>query len=187
VSESEGRVYQARTTGGNTEAFGGLYEQYMPDIYKYIHYRVGNIHLAEDLTSTVFEKALKGFSRYISDRASFFTWLMTIARHTVIDHYRQQSRRKDMPLEAANDISSDNSSPEREAVRREELKRLRLCLERLSRLEKEIVSCKFGAEMNNRQVAGILSLSESNVGTILYRAVRKLRDCFREWQNGQRR
>lgn len=187
MSESEGGVYPTGNTGGTAEAFAGLYEQYMPDIYKYIHYRVGNIHLAEDLTSTVFEKALTGFSRYLSDKASFFTWLMAIARHTVIDHYRQQSRRKDMPLEKASDISSGNSSPEQEAVRREELRRLRLCLERLSQKEQEIVSCKFGAEMNNRQVAGILSLSESNVGTILYRAVRKLRDCFREWQNGQRR
>ena len=78
MSESEGRAYPAGNTGGTTEAFAGLYEQYMPDIYKYIHYRVGNIHLAEDLTSTVFEKSLKGFSRYLSDRASFFTWLMTI-------------------------------------------------------------------------------------------------------------
>ena len=187
MSEPEGRVFPTGNTSGTAEAFAGLYEQYMPDIYKYIHYRVGNIHLAEDLTSTVFEKALKGFSRYLSDKASFFTWLMAIARYTVIDHYRQQSRRKDMPLEAADDISSDNASPEGEAVRREELQRLRFCLERLSRQEQEIVSCKFGAEMNNRQVAGVLSLSESNVGTILYRAVRKLRDCFREWQNGQRR
>ena len=90
-----------------------------------------------------------------------------------------------MSLDNVRDIASGDSSLEQDAVKREELQRLQVCLARLSEHEQEIVSCKFGAEMNNRQVAGILSLSESNVGTILYRAVRKLRDCFREWENGK--
>jgi RNA polymerase sigma factor (sigma-70 family) len=187
VRESGANVDTAEASGSAAEVFASFYEQYMPGIYKYIHYRVANVHLAEDLTSVVFEKALAGFRRYKADRASFFTWLITIARHTVIDHYRQQSRRKDIPLEDISDISSGNSSPEQQAVKKEELQRLRFCLARLSQQEQEIISCKFGAEMNNRQVAGVLSLSESNVGTVLYRAVRKLRDCFREWQNGKGR
>lgn len=187
MKESEGSAYLAENTGSTREVFAGLYEQYMPGVYKYINYRVGNVHLAEDLTSAVFEKALAGFSRYRLERASFFTWLMSIARHMVIDHYRMMGRRKNMPLEEASDISSDTLSPEQGAVKREELQRLQLCLAGLSQQEQEIVSCKFGAEMTNRQIAGVLSLSESNIGTILYRAVRKLRDCFREWQNGQGR
>ena len=92
-----------------------------------------------------------------------------------------------MPLEEASEISSNNASPEQEALKSEELKRLRFCLAGLSQQEQEIISCKFGADMTNRHIAGMLSLSESNVGTMLYRAVRRLRDCFREWQNGQRR
>ena len=187
MREPEVKIDMAEASGSAAEVFASLYEQYMPGVYKYIRYRVANVHLAEDLTSVVFEKALTGFRHYKADRASFFTWLMTIARHTVIDHYRQQSRRKDMPLENANDIASGDSSPEQEVVKREELQRLQVCLARLSQHEQEIISCKFSAEMNNRQVAGILGLSESNVGTILYRAVRKLRDCFREWQNGKGR
>jgi RNA polymerase sigma-70 factor (ECF subfamily) len=59
---------------------------------------------------------------------------------------------------------------------------LRSCLSLLGQTEKEIVSLKFASDMNNRQIAGILGLSESNVGTIIYRAVRKLRDGFTEWQ-----
>jgi len=187
VIESEGSTSYAENARSAREVFAGLYEQYMPGVYRYINYRLGNIHLAEDLTSAVFEKALAGFNRYQSDKASFFTWLMSIARHMVIDHYRKMARRKNMPLEEASEMSSDNASPEQEALKREELQRLRFCLAGLSQREQEIISCKFGAEMTNRQIAGILSLSESNVGTALYRAVRRLRDCFREWQNGQRR
>jgi RNA polymerase sigma factor (sigma-70 family) len=170
---------------GDTRDFTALYEQHMPGIYRYVHYRVGNVHLAEDLTSIVFEKALTNFRRYRSDRATVLTWLMTIARNTIIDHYRRQGRRREMTLDNADDVLADNISPEQEAVRNEELQRLRFCLARLSSQEQEIISCKFGAEMKNRQVAAALYLSESNVGTILFRAVRKLRDCFREWENGK--
>jgi len=62
---------------------------------------------------------------------------------------------------------------------------LQVCLAGLPQQEQEIISLKFGAEMNNRQIAKVLGLSESNVGTKLYRAVRKLRDSFKGWQNGQ--
>ena len=187
MRESEGSTSRAENTGGARETFAELYEQYMPGVYRYIHYRVGNIHLAEDLTSAVFEKALTGFSRYRSDRASFSTWLMSIARHMVIDHYRAMDRRKNTPLEEVNDLLSDNPSPEQEAVKREELHILQFCLAGLSRHEQEIISLKFSAGLTNRRIAGMLSVSESNIGTILYRAVRKLRDCFRKWQNGQER
>lgn len=55
---------------------------------------------------------------------------------------------------------------------------LRECISRLSPKEQEIISLKFGADMNNRQIAKTLGLSDSNVGIILYRAVRKLREEF---------
>ena len=165
------------------EAFAELYEQYLSRVFRYISYRVGDIHLAEDLTSDVFVKALAGFSRYRSDKASFSTWLLSIARHTVIDHYRMSSKRHTIPLEEAAEVPSESASPEEEAVRREERQRLQACLAGLPQQEQEIISLKFGAELTNRQIAGMLSLSESNVGTILYRAVRRLRDSFREGQD----
>jgi len=109
---------------------------------------------------------------------------MSIARNVVIDHYRRRSKKQEMPLEGFSEILSGTTSPEHEAIRNEELRRLRICLAGLSEQEQEIISLKFSWEMTNRRVAGVLSLSESNVGTILYRAVRKLRDCFRKWQDG---
>ncbi len=183
-SEDRPGAHAGEDTRNAREAFAELYEQYLPRVFRYISYRVGDVHLAEDLTSGVFEKALTGFSRYRSDKASFFTWLLSIARHAVIDHYRVSGKRQTIPLEEATEMSSESASPEEEAVRKEERQRLQTCLAGLPSQEQEIISLKFGAELTNRQIAGLLSLSESNVGTILYRAVRKLRDSFREWQNG---
>ncbi len=186
MTKSEGRpgAHAGENTRNAREAFAELYEQYLPRVFRYISYRLGSVQLAEDLTSGVFEKALTGFSSYRSDKASFSTWLLSIARHIVIDHYRVSGRRQTIPLEEATEMSSESASPEEEAVRKEELQRLQTCLAGLPQQEQEIISLKFGAEMSNRQIAGMLSLSESNVGTIIYRTVRKLRDCFGGWQNG---
>jgi RNA polymerase sigma-70 factor (ECF subfamily) len=182
VREPEGSP-RAYTGESAREAFAELYEQHFPRVFRYISYRVNDIQLAEDLTSETFVKALKGFSSYRSDRASFSTWIMSIARHTVIDHHRVSAKREVLPLEKAAEASSEEVTEE-EAVRKEELRRLHECLAGLGQQEQEIISLKFGAELTNREIAVMLNISESNVGTILYRAVRKLRDCFRGWQNG---
>ncbi len=186
MTKSEGRpgANAGENTMSTRETFAELYEQYMPRVFRYISYRVNDVHLAEDLTSNVFEKALTGSSSYHSKKASFSTWLLSIARHVVIDHYRVSSRRQTVPLEKVTEMSSEIASPEEEVVRKEEQQRLQTCLAGLPPQEQEVISLKFGAELTNRQIAGMLSLSESNVGTTLYRSVRKLRDCFRGWQNG---
>lgn len=166
------------------ETFAELYEEYMPKVFRYLQYRVSNIQLTEDLTATTFEKALVSFSRYSSDKAKFSTWIFSIARNVVIDHYRVTGRRMTIPLEEASEVASKDLPPEEELLKREELERLQICLTGISEEEQEIIRLKFGAELNNRQIATMLGLSESNVGTRLYRAVRKLRDSFQESENG---
>ncbi len=166
------------------ETFAELYEEYLDKVFRYIQYRVNNMQLVEDLTSTVFEKALTNFSRYSSDKASFSTWIFSIARNVVIDYYRVNGKRQAVSLEEATDRPSGDLSPEEELLKREELKRLQVCLIALSQEEQEIIRLKFGAELNNRQIAKMLGLSESNVGTKLYRGVKKLRDSFQEAEDG---
>ena len=166
------------------ETFACLYDEYLDKVYRYIQYRVNNMHLAEDLTSTVFEKALVNFGKFSNDRASFSTWIFSIARNAVIDHYRVSGKRQTVPLEEVTAQSSGEQSPEEQLERKDERERLNLRLEELSEDEREIVRLKFGAELNNRQIAKMLGLSESNVGTKLYRAIRKMRDSFQESGNG---
>jgi RNA polymerase sigma factor (sigma-70 family) len=166
------------------ESFAAFYEQYLPKVYRYISYRISDVQTAEDLTSVVFEKALGKFKSFDSRKAGFSTWVFTIARNTLTDHYRSSHQSQTVDLEAAAEKPSPLKSPEEEAESAEDIRLLNTCLAQLSAPEKEIISLKFGAEMTNRQIAGVLALTESNVGVILYRAVRKLRDDFRGRQNG---
>jgi RNA polymerase sigma factor (sigma-70 family) len=167
-------------------AFTALYEEYMAYVFRYINYRVGNRNEAEDLTSVVFEKALAAFHRYDRQKAAPQTWLLTIARNTVTDHLRKSSGRKTMPLEIAVGIESADPSPTEVTETREEYQRLQLCLAALPVREQELISLKFGGELNNRQIASVIGLSENNVGTILFRAICKLRNCFKGWSNERR-
>ena len=72
------------------EAFAGFYEQYLPKVYRYISYRISDTHTAEDITSAVFEKALNKFKSFSPEKASFSTWIFTIARNTLTDHFRAE-------------------------------------------------------------------------------------------------
>ncbi len=167
-------------------SFAQLYEEHLAYVFRYISFRVGNHAMAEELTSIVFEKALAAFHRYDKEKAEPQTWLTAIARNTIIDYFRKSAKRNTVPLENAFGVASGDPSPQEEVERKEEHQRLRFCLEALAQREQEIVSLKFGAEFTNRRIASALGLSENNVGTILYRAVCKLRTCVKDWVNGKR-
>lgn len=163
---------------GPGQAFADLYDTHMPDIYRYITYRVGNASLAEDLTADVFEKALRAFDRYRPEKAAPKTWLTAIARNTVIDYFRKAGKVEIVREDDSPEEVSEDPSVEDQVAHLEEVRQLRLCLADLPRVDQDIISLKFGADMNNREIARVLNISESNVGTRLYRAVRRLRDAF---------
>ena len=173
------------TAHSGIRGFTALYEENMTYVFRYINYRVANRNEAEDLTAVVFEKALAAFRKYDRRKAAPRTWLLTIARNAVTDYFRKSSKRNTIPLENALGIESADPSPQEQTERREEHKQLHICLAALPQREQEIVSLKFGAELNNRQIASVLSLSENNVGTILFRAMSKLRNCFEDASYGK--
>ena len=177
-------IIPEKVAKSTAEAFVEFYNIYLPKIFRYISYKVSDTHLAEDLTSAVFEKALTKFRSYSSEKAKFSTWIFRIARNTMIDHFRVSGKQKTIPLGEMENEPKSTDTPEQAFIEKEETKILRQCISKLSPKEQEVISLKFGAAMNNRQIAGLLGLSDSNVGVILYRAVRKLRDDFTGWHDG---
>ena len=65
------------------DAFTEFYRVYLPKVFRYISYKIADTHLAEDLTSAVFEKALTKFKSYDENKAAFSTWIFRIARNTL--------------------------------------------------------------------------------------------------------
>lgn len=152
-----------------------VYAGQLPKVYNYFRYRIGDEGAAEDLTSRTFEKAWRSRHRYRRDLAAFSTWLLGIARNVAVDHLR--SRREHAALDPEAQVAAEGD-PEQENARLSDLARLAGLLARLPERERELLALKYGAEATNRAIARLTGLSESNVGTILHRAVQTLR---REW------
>ena len=77
-----------RAIGGDTDAFGRLYDIYADRIYRHIYYRTNNVEDAQDLTQEVFMKAWQALPKYKKSRTPFLGWLFTISHNRVIDYYR---------------------------------------------------------------------------------------------------
>lgn len=150
-----------------------LYADQLPRVYNYFRFRLGGDGDAEELTSRTFEKAWRGRERYRRDLGAFSTWLFTIAHNVGMDHLR--SRREHVPLEAVPELT-DERSPERDAERGSDLERLARLTADLPERERELIALKYGASLNNRAIAKLTGLSESNVGSTLHRLVQRLRE-----------
>lgn len=168
-------VPQSKSVAGEVD-WDALYRQLLPRLYNFFRYRVRNDQVAEDLTATTFEKAWRKRHRYRHDLGAFSTWIYTIARNVATDYYRRQ--RPVVPLEAVPDLAQAESV-EQNVERQEDRARLATLLPQLSQREQELIALKYGAGLTNRAIATLLGLSESNVGTILHRVVKKLQ---KKWE-----
>ena len=156
-------------------AFISLYDSYFSRVYNYIRYRSGDADIADDLTALVFEKALYNFHRYQPHRAPFSAWLFAIARNIVNSHLRQQRRHHTTPLETLPDQPAEEGLPETSLIITETSVELIVALNTLEERERDLLSLKFAAHLTNRRISEISGLSETNVGVIIYRALKKLR------------
>jgi RNA polymerase sigma-70 factor (ECF subfamily) len=151
--------------------WSAVYADHLPRVYNYFRFRLGPDDV-EDLTARTFEKAWGARGRFRRDLAGFSTWLFRIAHNVGVDHLR--ARRQHLPLEAAEERIAEDS-PERSAELASDLARLAELCALLSERDRELIALKYGAGVNNRLIARLMGLTESNVGTILHRAVALLR------------
>jgi len=165
-------VQRARST-----EWDAVFAEQLPRVYNFFRYRVGPGPVAEDLTAATFEKAWRARDRYDRDKAAFGTWIHAVARNVAVDHFR-----KERPSVSLDEVAETpgGMTPEEIAERRSDEERLGRLLAHRSDRERELLALKYGAEFTNREIAGMTGLSESNVGTILHRAVQALRAAWDE-------
>jgi RNA polymerase sigma factor (sigma-70 family) len=152
-----------------------IYDHLLPRVFHFFCYKTGDKLVAEELTAITFEKAWGSRENYRKDVGAFQFWLLGIAQKVAADHFRR--RRHEVPLDTVDLPSHQNVEKEFESQM--DFERLSSMLDTLPDRERLLISLKYGAELNNREIAKQTGLSESNVGTILFRVVAKLRE---EWE-----
>lgn len=155
-------------------ALAELYDLYFPLIYKYVLYRVIDAQVADDLVSQVFERMLTDLARYQPGQAPFGAWLFGITRHVVGDFYRSQKRNRMFSLDKIINLPSNDTTPDELFLKNELGDHLFRSLEKLADRERDLIGLKFGGGLTNRQISKLTQLSETNVGVILYRAMKRL-------------
>jgi RNA polymerase sigma-70 factor, ECF subfamily len=160
-----------------------LYADLAPRVYNYFRYRLASEADVEDLTSRTFEKAWRSRMHYRRDLAGFSTWLFKIAQNVGVDYLN--TWRGHLPLEAATHVAIDGT-PELYAELRSDLARLAALTATLPARDRDLIALKYGASVNNRLIAELTGLSESNVGTILHRLVKTLRSQWHGLSERQR-
>ena len=155
--------------------FGRVYEDHVWRVYGFLAYRLRDPGLAEDLTQTTFERALRAWSRFDPQRGSETAWLLTIARNALIDDHRR--RRLEplgvVPADPAGEASQATvPGPEQRLSGSPELL---AALAELSDREREVIALRYGGDLNGPEIASLLGLTLANVQQILSRSLRKLR------------
>jgi RNA polymerase sigma-70 factor (ECF subfamily) len=159
---------------GSPPDFGEAYDEHVWNVYGFFAYRVRRREDAEDLTQRVFERALRAWGRYDAERASVQTWLMTIARNLLIDHYRADRAATEEPYLDHHDPVGD-PGPQADLGLSADLA---AALEELGERDREILALRFGADLTGPQIAELTGLSLANVQQILSRNLRRLKGAL---------
>ena len=161
---------------GDREAFGQLYERYVGRIYNYIYYRTGSSFDAEDLTERVFFRALRHIRNYTDRGLPFSAWLYRIAHNLVANWHRDNSRRKEVPLDDGLMSPYHGELPENELLHSEERERLLSVIRCLPADRQQLLILKFVEHMSNAEIAEIMGRTEGAVKSLYHRTLLSLRD-----------
>jgi RNA polymerase sigma-70 factor (ECF subfamily) len=161
---------------GDSEAFGVLYERYVGRIYSYVYYRTGNAHDAEDLTERVFIRALRHIGSYNHRGVPFSAWLYRIAHNLVANWHRDNSRRKEIPLDDGALAEHSAGLPEHEMMQVEERERLLRVIRHLPSERQQLLILKFVEHLSNAEIGVIMGRTEGAVKSLYHRTLLSLRD-----------
>lgn len=140
-------------------------------VYAYVAYRIGDGPDAEDVTSEVFERALRYRDRYDPEKGEPIAWLMGIARRSIND-MRTSPPGTTEPAE-----DPDPEDLEEHAVRRLSLAS---ALEELDDRDRELIALRYGADLTARQIAELTGERTNTVEVALHRALARLRESIGE-------
>ena len=179
-------------------------ELYADYLYKFAYYRVNNDELAQDLVQDSFLSALKAKETYKGE-ASEKTWLTSILKNKIIDHYKKASTRNESPLKLntysvpsydyffnngavghwkEDSMPKDWGAADSNFDTKEFYKTLETCLGSLPEKWKGIFTMSLLEENDSKLICKEFNLSSSNFWVIMHRAKLQVRACLeKNWLN----
>lgn len=180
-------------------------KNYADYLYNHAMYRTRNSALSEDLVQDTFVSAFKGKDNF-KGTASEKTWLVTILKNKIIDHYRKASTRKQVNVSQLGDAADyffdtateDGTSNGRKGqapslsqteglnlAEQNELNDILFdCFDKLPEKWGEISKMKLVDDATTEEITEAFNITKSNFWVILHRAKLQLRECLQHnWVN----
>lgn len=179
-----------RVKAGDESAFDYLVQKYRRPLVSFMYRMARNAAAAEDLAQEVFLRVYRSRQTYEAS-AKFTTWLYRIATNLAVNHARDTRHERpevtvslDEPDEdsgATLDVADSKVSVEESLVRRERMLAIRAKVEALPERQKLAVIMHKYQQMDYKQIADVLKLSESATKSLLFRAYETLREQLKEF------
>jgi RNA polymerase sigma-70 factor, ECF subfamily len=160
--------------GGDSEAFGMLYDYYSTSVYRFVYYRVGSVGLAEDLTSETFFRALRSMGSFRWQGKDFGAWLMTIARNLTADHFKSGRTRLEYATEDMGAHDSATEGPEPAVLAALTNEALLGALKKLPSEQQDCLVMRFLQGLSIAETAKVLGRSDGAIKQLQLRGVRNL-------------
>jgi RNA polymerase sigma-70 factor, ECF subfamily len=177
------RAMALRRCFASETLFRAFYDDALPRVYGYLFHRCHGDHaLAEDLTQLTMVEAVRHRATY-DGRSDPVTWLIAIARHKLVDHFREQERdeRRRLRLVVQELQLDPDGAPWRQADEREALY---AAMSRLTAAQQAVLVLHYADGLPVREVARQLGRSESATESLLTRARDALRAAYGEAGDG---
>ncbi len=138
-----------------------IYLEYRGKVMGYLKARIKNRAEAEDLCSDVFEKIYRKLDQFDRSKASLSTWIYSIARNTLIDHFRRMR-----PSDELDENMADGSEVDESLLRTESLGELADALRSLPRQLMDIIVLRY---YDGKQLTEIAELMQISYGAVKLR------------------
>ena len=164
-----------RCVSGDAAAWEEIVQRYHRRIYNVCYRFAGDSENAQDLTQEVFIKMYRTLNTYDSGKGAFMTWVTTITRNLLVDHFRKSkgdritdsldstsSEHEDaQPL--SEQIADGGVAPDAAVQRRETGEMVHMALQKLSPELREAVILRDLQDMDYREIATALRVPEGTV------------------------
>ena len=159
--------------------FEQLYDTYFNDVYLYILRLSGNEHLAEEITSDTFFKAMNSIDSFRGD-CDVRVWLCQIAKNGYYSHLKRSKRTEQIDEETMQDIPDLAQSVAEAYVKREEIQKIQRALHSVGEPYREVFMWRVYADLSFKQIAQIFGKSENWACVTYHRARKKILDEMEE-------
>jgi len=164
-----------RCIGGDAAAWEEIVQRYHRRIYNVCYRFAGDADNAQDLTQEVFIKMYRTLSSYDAGKGAFMTWVTTITRNLLVDHFRKTKSDRltdsiDQPVSDHEDalplsaqIADGGVAPDAAVQSRETREMVHFALQKLSPELREAVILRDLQDMDYREIAAVLKVPEGTV------------------------